>query len=74
MRITLNIEAVHNTHTIPLPPPLQHACDEKHRFETLQQSTVIHEQPLVCPTLVQVPASACATAHVVLTNLTIQPI
>lgn len=27
----------------------QHACDEKYLFETLQQSTVIHQQPLIHP-------------------------
>jgi DNA mismatch repair protein PMS2 len=25
----------------------QHACDEKVRFETLQETTTIHEQPLI---------------------------
>ena len=27
----------------------QHACDEKYRFEKLQQNTTIHQQPLIVP-------------------------
>lgn len=27
----------------------QHACDEKYRFETLQLSTTLHQQPLIAP-------------------------
>ncbi|CAN0504347.1 unnamed protein product [Phaeothamnion confervicola] len=25
----------------------QHACDEKHNFEALQRTTIMHQQPLV---------------------------
>eukprot|EP01034_Spumella_vulgaris_P024390 gene24390-30734_t len=31
----------------------QHACDEKYKFETLQQTTRIHQQPLLVPLRLQ---------------------
>lgn len=34
----------------------QHASDEKHTFEKLQQSTKIHQQPLVCPQALELTA------------------
>lgn len=33
----------------------QHACDEKYRFETLQASTTVHQQPLICPITLECP-------------------
>eukprot|EP01041_Mallomonas_annulata_P002270 gene2270-4419_t len=35
----------------------QHACDEKYRFEALQRSTVIHQQPLLCPLVLEASAA-----------------
>jgi DNA mismatch repair ATPase MutL len=35
----------------------QHASDEKFNFETLQKSTVMHQQPLVRPMVLEVAAS-----------------
>jgi DNA mismatch repair protein PMS2 len=35
----------------------QHACDEKYRFETLQQTTSIHQQPLISPLTVETNAA-----------------
>ena len=31
----------------------QHACDEKYRFESLQRTTQIHQQPLIHPLTVE---------------------
>jgi len=31
----------------------QHACDEKYKFESLQRTTQIHQQPLICPMTVE---------------------
>lgn len=35
----------------------QHACDEKVNFERLQQTTTIHQQPLIAPMPVEVTAA-----------------
>jgi DNA mismatch repair protein PMS2 len=35
----------------------QHACDEKFRFEGLQKSTTIHQQPLLIPKVVETSAA-----------------
>ena len=35
----------------------QHACDEKYKFETFQQSTVIHQQPLISPISLEASAA-----------------
>ena len=35
----------------------QHACDEKYRFEQLQHSTIIHQQPLIVPLNIEATAS-----------------
>ncbi|KAJ1440519.1 hypothetical protein B484DRAFT_343451 [Ochromonadaceae sp. CCMP2298] len=35
----------------------QHACDEKHRFEQLQATTQIHQQPLIAPLGVETSAA-----------------
>lgn len=38
----------------------QHACDEKYNFEVLQQTTTIHQQPLVrCVTTGLIAPTAC---------------
>ncbi|CAM9199995.1 unnamed protein product, partial [Ectocarpus fasciculatus] len=46
----------------------QHACDEKYRFETLQESTIIHQQPLIQPMLIDL---TCAEEIVVMENMNI---
>ena len=35
----------------------QHACDEKYRFENLQISTTIHQQPLIVPQVIETTAA-----------------
>ena len=35
----------------------QHACDEKFNFEKLQRETVLHQQPLISPLVVEATAS-----------------
>jgi DNA mismatch repair protein PMS2 len=44
------------------PSRVQHACDEKYNFETLQSSTTIHEQRLILP----LPFEASAMEEVVI--------
>jgi len=46
----------------------QHACDEKHRYETMKRSTKIHGQPLFCPLKLVVSASEEA---IIKSNLTV---
>ncbi len=46
----------------------QHSCDEKFKFETLQKSTTIHQQPLIMPLKVEVSA---AEELVIMDNLPI---
>jgi DNA mismatch repair protein PMS2 len=46
----------------------QHSCDEKYKFETLQKTTTIHQQPLIVPLKVEVSA---AEELVIMDNLSI---
>ena len=46
----------------------QHACDEKYRFETLQQNTTIHQQPLIVPLPLE---GSAAEEMVIIDNLKI---
>ena len=46
----------------------QHSCDEKFKFETLQKTTTIHQQPLIMPLKVEVSA---AEELVIMDNLPI---